>query len=200
MNLKEKVEAKIDAIEKLLFHEETPEAPVKEKFVEANLEDGTLVNIEPDLELGAAVSVVGEEGVEVAPDGEHVLANGVKVTTEAGIITNIEEPMEEEAPEAEAEEEMSEAPVAEATPKTVIERTEVERKFSEQNEVIESLKTELKELSEKFEAEVNKAREDMFNAFKELVSEPAEEQIVKKKNPFKKEKKENKFLTLRKNK
>ena len=102
MNISELVGSKLPEIKKLLFSE------TEEKFEDAKLVDGTIVRYE-SLEIGAALSVVGEDGeVVAAPDGEHELESGDIVRTEGGVIVEImtPEPVEEEA-EEEKEEEMA---------------------------------------------------------------------------------------------
>ena len=107
MNISELVGSKLPEIKKLLFSE------TEEKFEDAKLVDGTIVRYE-SLEIGAALSVVGEDGEVVpAPDGEHELESGDIVRTEGGLIVEImsPEPVEEEAGE-EKEEEMAAEEVA----------------------------------------------------------------------------------------
>lgn len=102
MNISELVGAKLPEIKKLLFSE------TEQKFEDAKLVDGTIVRYEV-LEIGAALSVVGEDGEIVpAPDGEHELESGDIVRTEGGVIVEImsPEPVAEEA-EEEKEEEMA---------------------------------------------------------------------------------------------
>ena len=103
MNISEIVGAKLPEIKKLLFSEKTEEA-----FVDAKLTDGTIIRYE-SLEIGAALSVVGEDGeIVAAPDGQHELESGEVVRTEEGVIVEILEPeAEEEAKDEEKEEEMS---------------------------------------------------------------------------------------------
>ena len=106
MNISEIVGAKLPEIKKLLFSETTEEA-----FVDAKLVDGTIVRYE-SLEIGVALSVVGEDGeIVAAPDGEHELESGEVVRTEDGVIVEILEPeaeeVEEEAKDEDKEEEMS---------------------------------------------------------------------------------------------
>jgi hypothetical protein len=104
MNISELVGKNLPEIKKLLFRE------TEEKFEDAKLVDGTIVRYEV-LEIGAALSVVGEDGEIVpAPDGEHELESGDIVRTEGGVIVEImtPEPVAEEAEEV--EEEMAAAP------------------------------------------------------------------------------------------
>jgi len=101
MNISELVGKKLPEIKKLLFSDTTEEV-----FVDAKLVDGTIVRVEPALEIGASVAVIGEDGETVpAPDGEHELESGEVVRTEGGVIVEImtPEPVEEEAEEVEEE-------------------------------------------------------------------------------------------------
>ena len=108
MNISEMVGAKLPEIKKLLFSETTEEA-----FVDAKLVDGTIIRYE-SLEIGATLSVVGEDGEIVsAPDGQHELESGEIVRTEEGVIVEILEPEAEEV-EEEAEDEKEEEMSAEA--------------------------------------------------------------------------------------
>ena len=114
MNISKLVGERLPEIKKLLFSETTEEA-----FVDAKLVDGTIIRYE-SLEIGAALSVVGEDGEIVpAPDGQHELESGEVVRTEEGVIVEVLEPeaeeVEEEAKDEEKEEEMSaEAPAFDA--------------------------------------------------------------------------------------
>jgi hypothetical protein len=116
MNISELVAGKLPEIKKLLFNEE----PVAEAFEDAKLVDGTIVRYEV-LEVGANLSVIGEDGeVVAAPDGTHELESGVIVRTEGGVIVEVMEP--EAAPEEveeEAKEEKEEEMAAEETTEEV---------------------------------------------------------------------------------
>ena len=106
MNISEMVVAKMPQIKKLLFSDKTAQA-----FVDAKLVDGTIVRYDA-LEVGAALSVVGEDGeIVAAPDGQHELESGEIVRTEEGVIVEILEP---EAEPVDAEEEVEEEMSAEA--------------------------------------------------------------------------------------
>lgn len=78
---------------------------VKEIFVDAKLVDGTQIKVEGEsLMEGAKVVVVMADGEVPAPDGVHELEDGTKVETKEGVITRIEEKVEEaEGPEVEIE-------------------------------------------------------------------------------------------------
>ncbi len=103
MNISKLVGERLPEIKKLLFSETTEEA-----FVDAKLVDGTIIRYE-SLEIGASLSVVGEDGeIVAAPDGQHELESGEVVRTEEGVIVEVLEPeAEEEAKDEEKEEEMS---------------------------------------------------------------------------------------------
>jgi hypothetical protein len=80
---------------------------VKEIFIDAELVDGTKIKVEGDsLIEGAKVVVVTEEGEIPAPNGVHEISDGTKVETLEGVISKIEQKLEEpevEAPEVEIE-------------------------------------------------------------------------------------------------
>jgi hypothetical protein len=105
MNITKLVGERLPEIKKLLFSETT-----KEAFVDAKLIDGTIIRYE-SLEIGATLSVVGEDGeIVAAPDGQHELESGEVVRTEDGVIVEVLEPEAEEVDEEaedEKEEEMS---------------------------------------------------------------------------------------------
>ena len=57
-------------------------APAEVKVVAGELKDGTKIEI-----TGDKVEVVGKDGAKTAaPDGEHTLKDGTKVTTKGGMI------------------------------------------------------------------------------------------------------------------
>lgn len=149
----------LEKIKKIVFGEEVAETPVVEhSFMDATLEDGTLINIEPALEVGAAVVVIDAEGnPAAAPDGEHILADGSKFITVEGRITEImpaEEVVveDEEVPMATEPTETQEQKV-----KKVVESIVKESHFATEEKVNE-IATELKNL---FAEELNKAKDEI---------------------------------------
>jgi len=206
MNIRENLKNNIEALKKIAFNEveevvETTESTeptesTESKFVDAQLEDGTIINVEPAIELGASVSVMTESGIVPAEDAEHTLASGEKIITVGGVITEIIATEEEEVEEeVEVEEEMESAePTATApTPKTVIERTEVERKFAElESKIVDAITK-----NEEFEKKV-------ISTLEEFAKEPSVEPTKKRRlDAFKKEElsfeqKLNKIKNLRK--
>jgi len=82
---------------------------IQSKLIDGELEDGTKIRIESygeDIGIGDLVSVLTEDGEVPAPDGDHILSDGVTVvSTEGGKITEVKEKevenMKDEAPEME---------------------------------------------------------------------------------------------------
>ena len=199
--LREKVAAKLSAIKKVLAEEETPEAVALE---DVKMIDGTILRIEPAIEVGATVQVIGEDAEMIeAPDGEHELESGDVIKTEGGVI--IEIIAVEGEPEEVVEEEMSEdAPVEEtAAPKLDVEAL--------QNQLIDKLNTALtdkinnlkfasvKEVADlKAEnATLKEALTDLVEVVEKFAATPTEEPKKKVNNPFKdKEKKEFDFSKI----
>ena len=184
MNIRENLKNNIEALKKLAFNDTVEEVAepteaatetteTEQAFVDAQLSDGTIVNIEPDIELGASVAVATEQGIVPAEDAEHELASGEKIVTVGGIITEIiatEEEVDEEEVVEEIEEEEMKDDVSAPNPKTVIERTEVERKFAELEEKLaEALKS-----NDEFKSQVIATLED-------LNKEPSAAPTVKRK-------------------
>ncbi len=177
MNISELVGSKLPEIKKLLFSE------TEEKFEDAKLADGTIVRYE-SLEIGAELSVVGEDGeVVAAPDGEHELESGDIVRTEGGVIVEImsPEPVEEEA-EEEKEEEMA--------------AEETEEKFDSEgfkadilsavSELIESKIAEAQFAKTEKVSDIEKAVGLITDIVEKMAATPKEEPSKKVANPFNK--------------
>jgi hypothetical protein len=174
-----------EAIEKLsgLVSKFNAEPTTEQTFIDAKLVDGTIIRYE-SLEVGMPLLVIDEAGNELpAPDGEHELEDGTKITVESGIITEIAT-KEEEAPEVE------EAPIEQ--PMAAVETVS--------KEDFETLKTEVDNLKTRFE-EFTKTNETLTAdnvALKEIVKEtfsiveklakvPSDNPVtVRSNNPFKK--------------
>ena len=75
---------------KAAFNAPAPEA-VTENFLEVTTIDGVMLEVDGDtLSVGAMVKVKNADGTYAdAPDGEHTLADGTKIVTAAGAITEI---------------------------------------------------------------------------------------------------------------
>ena len=112
MNLSELVGNKLPEIKKILFGSDDTSAEVdvteeeEAAFLDSKLVDGTIVRIEPAVEVGAIVKVIDEAANELdAPDGDHEMEDGTIIRTEGAVVVEVMAPeVEEEAPEAEAEE------------------------------------------------------------------------------------------------
>lgn len=156
----------------------------REKFEDVSLLDGTVIMVEPALEVGAAVVAMDEEIPVPLPVGEYELNDGrILVVVEAGIIDAINEAStEEEVIEEELNEEV---------------KTEPTDKEREARRVIESIVTEkVFALEEKFKKQI----EDLTTALSEEKKERTEfskeslELISKIGNEPKEEPKQNKRL------
>jgi len=101
--LREKIVAKLAKIKVVLAEDEETEVTLED----VKKVDGTLLRVEPALEVGATVQVIGEDAELIdAPDGDHELEDGSVLKVEGGIIVEIiaveapaEEEMNEELPE-----------------------------------------------------------------------------------------------------
>jgi hypothetical protein len=173
-----------EAIEKLsgLVSKFNADNTTKETFIDAKLMDGTIVRYET-LEVGMPLMVIDEAGNELpAPDGEHELEDGTKITVESGIITEVASKAEE-MPEEEMQLEQPMAAVETVT-----------------KEDFETLKSEVADLKTKFEefSKINEALASDNVSMKEIVKEtfsiveklakvPTENPVsVRSNNPFKK--------------
>ena len=172
--------------------EETTET-VKEKFEDVVLADGTVAQVEPEVVVGAAVVVDMDGELLPAPDGRHELSDGRVISTEGGVIVEVEEAEEEAEPEVEAEsveeEEMS-SPLSEAQEreaKKIIESIVTEKVFGMEATISEEnneLKEEINNLKESFSM--------LLNLTEKMLYEPTKSEVVKRPSSFKALKKENK--------
>ena len=172
--------------------EETTET-VKEKFEDVVLADGTVAQVEPEVVVGTAVVVDADGELLPAPDGRHELSDGRVISTEGGVIVEVEEAEEEAEPEVEAEsveeEEMS-SPLSEAQEreaKKIIESVVTEKVFGMEATISEEnneLKEEINNLKESFSM--------LLNLTEKMLEEPTQSEVVKRPSSFKALKKENK--------
>lgn len=198
---KENIKANLDKIKVALGVDEAPE---EVQLEDAKLVDGTIVRIEPAIEVGATVSVIGEDGQLIeAPDAEHELESGDVIKTEGGVIIEIIQ-IEGEAPEVVEEEMSEEAPVAEAVaPKLDIEALQnqlIDKLNTSITEKINNLKFAAVEEVETLKAEnatLKKSLTDLVGIVEKFAAEPSEAPKKKPYNPFKdKEKKEFDFSKI----
>ena len=196
MEIQDRVKAKLGEIKKLLFADATPQ-----KFVEATLVDGTVVSVEPALEVGAVVSVIGDGGEMLpAPDASHELQDGTLVVTEGGIIVEIvavtEAPAEAAAepnkPAALSVDDIQAAVMAKVS-QSIAERIN-SMKFAAAKDVA-ALKKE--------NGELKKALGELADVFEAFATAPVDEPKKKVSNPFKAEKPNDnidRWLSMRKQK
>lgn len=179
----------LDKVKSLIFGEETKEVEAEAtpevtevKLMAAELADGTMVNIEPALEVGAMVTVEVEGEVAPMPNGEYPLADGTVVTVMEGAITDIKEveAEEEEAMETEATPEPKAETVTEAKIRKIIESTETvfNEQFAKLTEELETVKAEFA----KYKAEADTKEKAMFTAVEELANESSVAPIKKKRS------------------
>jgi len=176
----------LDKVKSLIFGEETTEVAVEAtpevteiKLMAAELADGTMINIDPALEVGAVVTVEVEGEVAPMPNGDYPLADGTVVTISEGAISDIKEveAEEEEAMETEV------TPVAETVTEAKI------RKIIESTETVfakvETLETELETVKAefaKYKAEADTKEKALFSAVEELATESSVAPIKKKRS------------------
>jgi hypothetical protein len=177
MNISELVGAKLPEIKKLLFSE------TEQKFEDAKLADGTIVRYEV-LEIGAALSVVGEDGEVVpAPDGEHEMESGDIVRTEGGVIVEIMSP---EPVAEEAEEEVEEEMAAEETEEKFDSEGFKADILSAVSELIESKIAEAQFAKTEKVSDIEKAVGLITDIVEKMAATPKEEPTKKVPNPFNK--------------
>jgi hypothetical protein len=171
----------LDKVKKLIFGEETAKATVtKIKLMAAELADGTMINIDPALEVGAMVTVEVEGVVAPMPNGEYPLADGTVVTVMEGAITDIKEVEAEEEEEMETEATPKAETVTEAKIRKIIESTETvfNEQFAKLTEELETVKAEFA----KYKAEADTKEKAMFSAVEELANESSVAPIKKKRS------------------
>lgn len=192
---------KLKNIWNLIFSEEavteneetvTPETEVKAEFLDATLEDGTLVQIEPALELGAAVIVIDADGNPMAaPDAVHVLADGTQVTTVEGLITEIVpvEAEEEAGDEVEEEMEVDATESEEQKVKKVVESIIKESHFVSEEKAEELVNAIEEKFNSLLNEKVEELKNSMFKAFEQFGSTEEKEPTIKPKYGFQSKKK-----------
>ena len=154
---------------------------VKEIFVDAKLVDGTQIKVEGEsLMEGAKVVVVMADGEVPAPDGVHELEDGTKVETKEGVITRIEEKVEEaEKPEIEIE--LQDVEVE--GPKGSEAEVSVPDPMDEFVALVKDMMEKISEKMKAMEEKVEEVKAD-FNQFKK---EPAGKKISDGKTDFNKQ-------------
>lgn len=177
----------LDKVKKLIFGEEVKEVEAEAtpevtevKLMAAELADGTMINIDPALEVGAMVTVEVEGEVAPMPNGDYPLADGTVVTVMEGAITDIKEVEAEEEEAMETEATPKAETVTEAKIRKIIESTETvfNEQFAKLTEELETVKAEFA----KYKAEADTKEKAMFTAVEELANESSVAPIKKKRS------------------
>lgn len=198
---KENIAAKLSGIKKLLLGEE--EAPETVELEDVKAIDGTLLRIEPAIEVGATVQVIGEDAELIeAPDGDHELESGDVIKVEGGIV--IEVIAVEGEPEAVVEEEMSEVEETPEAPKGLNVEELTANVMNKLNEAIANKINNLKfaavedfDTLKKENESLKEAVIELTNIVEKFAATPSETPTKKVHNPFKdKEKKEFDFSKI----
>ena len=195
---KENIKANLSKIKIALGVED--EAPASVELEDIKKVDGTILRIEPAIEIGATVQVIGEDAELIeAPDGDHELESGDVIKTEGGVIIEI---MAVEAEDEVVEEEMSEeTPEVKAQPIDVQALTDnVMNKLNEAlNDKINNLKfaaiEEVEALTERNKT-LTEAVSELVGIVEQFAGTPSEEPTKKVKNPFKRDTKEFDFSKI----
>jgi len=177
----------LDKVKSLIFGEDTTEVAVEAtpevtevKLMAAELADGTMVNIDPALEVGAVVTVEVEGEVAPMPNGDYPLADGTVVTISEGAISDIKEVEAEEEEAMETEATPKAETVTEAKIRKIIESTETvfNEQFAKLTEELETVKAEFA----KYKAEADTKEKALFSAVEELATESSVAPIKKKRS------------------
>jgi hypothetical protein len=195
---KENIKANLSKIKIALGVDD--EAPASVELEDIKKVDGTILRIEPAIEIGATVQVIGEDAQLIeAPDGDHELESGDVIKTEGGVIIEI---MAVKAEEEVVEEEMSqETPEVKAQPIDVQALTDnVMNKLNEAlNDKINNLKfaaiADVKTLTER-NKNLTEAVSELVGIVEQFAGTPSEEPTKKVKNPFKQDSKEFDFSKI----
>lgn len=181
---------KIPAIAKFLkFGEEQPAEEVALEDVKSV--DGTILRIEPAVEVGASVQVIDEAGELIdAPDGQIELEDGKLLNVEGGIIVEVQGVEgEEEAPAEEEMSEVDEAPVVDAPAFDLekLQRDIISKLNVAITEKIEKLRFASVEKVEALETENTDLKTvivEMADILEKIAGEPSAEATKTQRNPF----------------
>jgi hypothetical protein len=169
----------LDEVKRLLFSK-----PVENKFLDAELVDGTKVRVDGELVADSAVFVIDAEGNETpAPDGEHLLSDEktMVVTTDGKIVEVKEVEVEVEEVEEELVKEEVKMEVDESVVTSLVEKVKV------LEEMIAVLKAEHEQLmgqKKMFESELSAVKDATVYLAEEFSKSPAGEKIEFKKSGF----------------
>ena len=139
---------------KSIFKEEGVDVDVKKqkkfnkmKFEDVILEDGSVAQVEPGVEVGASVVISVDDELLAAPDGDHLLSDGRTIKTEGGVIVEVMD-AEAEAEEPATDEEMVDEVAVEEVVEEVV------------SDVVEEVKAEVSEATTEIAEAINEATPD----------------------------------------
>lgn len=137
--------------------EATPVEEVKVEMANMRLANGVVLEAEA-FEAGQNVFLVGEDDEKVAaPVGEHELEDGrILVIVEEGVISEIREAVEEEAP-AEQEVEVEQAAEEEEVEMNYVTKEEFESAIGEVKEMIAAMMPQEEEMAAQVEMSIDEA-------------------------------------------
>jgi hypothetical protein len=166
-----KAKEKIEEIRKLLFGENPAPAPNPDaKFLDAELKDGTKIQIEGEvIEIGKKVKVIPADGSEPmeAPNGTFELADGSKIVVEGGLITEVIPAAPADAPVENSEDEFKKQ-----TAKSI---SDLQTEFKELKETLNAVRKEKRELESKM-AEDKKSevefKKELFSLIEKVLEVP----------------------------
>jgi hypothetical protein len=160
---------------------------------EISTEEGVMLVVDGDIEVGAEVFTNGDDGLVPATDGEYNY-NGKVITVEGGVITAItEKTVEEETPETEEVEVVNEeeAPVEEEITEEVAEvAEEIVEEVKDEDTDVEALKSKI--------AELEALIEELKAKLEEPVAESVEEEMKREEKKNEKTKKMDYVAAMRK--
>lgn len=165
--LRDKINAKLPELKKLLFAEEPAPAPEPKKVeaAKATLIDGTEIEVTPAVEVGATVTVTGPDGEQLpAPDGDHELQDGTVIKVAGGVIIEVM-PVDESKKQEPAPVDMAQLMAA----------------------VDERIAAAVKQVTEKFSADqavTKKVMGEVLTVVQEMAEVPAAEPVKPRYNPF----------------
>ena len=145
---------------------------VETKMAEAELVDGTKVEVDGELEVGKVLSVVTEEGLIPAPSAIHETTDGTLITVgEGGLIESIEEKEAEATEVVEDTETEVEVALEEEVPTLEEEETETADLLSSIAELLAPYTEQITELQKQVEY--------LGERFESISDEPAAKPITR---------------------
>ena len=188
-NLKERIREMFfgsEATEEVVV-EKTEEATIEEveaKFVDVKLDNGDVIRVEPNVEEGATVTAISEEGAVQVEDGDYKLEDGTVISVASGVITAISAMEEEAAEEAEVEEAVEMAEVVDKDSKI----EELYAKIDKAFEDIVAMESKFEAMFGVVNEDINGVKETTVKAFEQFAEEPAAEPVKPNYNKFSKKK------------